>query len=592
MQTDRDTPTAACTELVVELDEKVHHIIMSNVQIAHALQQELMNSVQDLLAILGIPGQPKIHFETLPNTAINRNRFLRLFIDGQRCRYPDELCQRIYSYVNGLHSGLLASKKHMMSWLRREDNEQDPASDVDVVAFINILCLEIIKLQPSVLLGPAQVEAYRFSLLSQFGISNKSDDNSVLNSQLLRRLLSIVLDFRISISDVERVYPILREGFDKNDSAEDIAEHLIVELRSDKIQVQLPPEYLKQLTLSHSAEGQTLFALMRDGLFYDHGLRFPDFSFALNESLKPNCFAFQINDLTTAPQLGLPPEKVLVNDTAERLRVLNISGIPALNPVQANEFSLIDVQDQDVAENAGLTSWDQLGYLILCLSMELRRHGVCFVHLEQVEKNLNQLEESFPALVAAATEKYSIAQITQVLRALVAEELSIRNLRLILERHLHYDYIIVDSSKYIVFDDRLPLAEQPRKTWADKTQNCTAFVRIGMKAYTSHKYTRGQNSLVVYLLDPEIEQMIVQHQKNDDCLPEEKCDLLLNAIGEEVSTPPYSYNQPVLLTTSEVRNALRKVIDKEYPRLPVLSYPDLSPELNVRPIARISLVTP
>ena len=34
---------------------------------------------------------------------------------------------------------------------------------------------------------------------------------------------------------------------------------------------------------------------------------------------------------------------------------------------------------------------------------------------------------------------------------------------------------------------------------------------------------------------------------------------------------------------------MRKLIEKDFPRLAVLSYQELSPDMNIQPIARISL---
>jgi type III secretion protein V len=43
-----------------------------------------------------------------------------------------------------------------------------------------------------------------------------------------------------------------------------------------------------------------------------------------------------------------------------------------------------------------------------------------------------------------------------------------------------------------------------------------------------------------------------------------------------------------LLTTFEVRRRLRKAIERDFPKLAVLSYQELPPDLNIQTIARIS----
>ena len=52
---------------------------------------------------------------------------------------------------------------------------------------------------------------------------------------------------------------------------------------------------------------------------------------------------------------------------------------------------------------------------------------------------------------------------------------------------------------------------------------------------------------------------------------------------------PPSAQQPVVLTTMEIRRYFRKLVELEFPHLAVLSYQELSPEMNIQPIARISL---
>jgi len=44
----------------------------------------------------------------------------------------------------------------------------------------------------------------------------------------------------------------------------------------------------------------------------------------------------------------------------------------------------------------------------------------------------------------------------------------------------------------------------------------------------------------------------------------------------------------LLLTGMEIRRTVRKLIETSFPNLAVLSYQELSPDLNIQPIARIS----
>jgi type III secretion protein V len=45
----------------------------------------------------------------------------------------------------------------------------------------------------------------------------------------------------------------------------------------------------------------------------------------------------------------------------------------------------------------------------------------------------------------------------------------------------------------------------------------------------------------------------------------------------------------LLLTGAEIRRYVRRLIETEHPDLPVLSFQELAPEAQIRPIARISV---
>jgi type III secretion protein V len=59
-------------------------------------------------------------------------------------------------------------------------------------------------------------------------------------------------------------------------------------------------------------------------------------------------------------------------------------------------------------------------------------------------------------------------------------------------------------------------------------------------------------------------------------------------VSDEVGNLPPTAASPVILTTMEIRKILRVLIEKEFPSLAVLSYQELSPDMNIQPIARIS----
>jgi type III secretion protein V len=248
-------------------------------------------------------------------------------------------------------------------------------------------------------------------------------------------------------------------------------------------------------------------------------------------------------------------------------------------------------------ESAGMVTWDATGYIILILAREMRQNAACMVDAETVEYDLALIDQAFPALVAAVMEKYSTRQLAGVLRKFLAERLSIRDLPSILERLLHYDYLLTDPSKYIVFGDRLVIHKDIGHGRQAGLENIIQYARAGLKDYISHKYTygRGQSTLTAYLLDPQLEKRIVEHlaaekgKKGKKPLAEEEIGTIHQEIRRELSSLAPNAAIPVILTIASIRAFVRDMLSVEFPNLPVLSYDELAPTTNITPITRLYL---
>ncbi len=314
-----------------------------------------------------------------------------------------------------------------------------------------------------------------------------------------------------------------------------------------------------------------LIPMMRDGLFYELGVRFPGIRVRGNDgTLGANSYIIMLNEIPMVVG-NIDQRKCLVNDTPDRLRLLGIEATPAQNPANGIACAWIRADKRELAEQAGLTAWDAASYMVLHLSAILRKNASDFVGIQEVQNMLDQLEQAYPALVKEVVPKaISVFQLTNILKRLAEEEILIRDLRTILQALAEWGPVESD------------------------TVMLTEHVRSSLKRYISHKYTSGQNTLVVYLLDPQIEETVrssIQHTASGNYLalePEITQDLLAS-VRREIGNLPPSAQQPVILTTQEIRRYFRKLVELEFPHLAVVSYQELSPEMNIQPIARITL---
>ena len=359
-----------------------------------------------------------------------------------------------------------------------------------------------------------------------------------------------------------------------------------------RIEVCVGQDFETQASAADDKPIREMLSLMQDGLFYELGIILPEVQLRTDPSIKSLESTIRLNGGEPIPVRELGPDEFLVNDTVDRLTLLGIQGRKAVNPANGSECTIVrDTKGEaGTCIQAGLTAWGPHGYLVLCLSSAIRRAAAQFQTDEATQHCLDSLAEAFPDLVRLALERYTLSQITLLLGELLDEEISIRDLRSILECLLSIDGTTdVDLGRFIVFfanAEPLCPAVATRSPSRLMPSQLADFVRASLKRYISYKYTRGSNTMVVYLLDPDIEKRIATTGARP--LSGEEEEKLRTAIRVEVGSLPPTSGSAVLLTSFEIRRALRTTIVHEFPRLAVLSYQELSPDMNIQPIARIS----
>ena len=550
-----------------------------------ALRQALGDTFRRLLTRLGLPGQPVVTVHQLAGTG---EALLCLWVNGRRCRYPSRLLQRVYWYLQAEPFAPGPSVVEVESWLTGLARADDPAGRAIVEDFICLACAEIVRPQAAVLLGHEQVQAYAYQVPTAH---NGGGPPVWPPADWLAPTLALTVQHAISLADRETVFRVLQAAWQSESQPANAAEALIDALMPDRIRVLIARDDLQRLTAVADPDP---FPMMRDGLFYELGMRYPAIEFTYTDDLKPNAFAFEINQLTTLPWIGLQPDQALVNEEPQKLaqHMQATAGRAGRNPANDNTAAVIPAGYTEGLVAEGYTTWDSWGYLVLALSSELRQSSSRLLSHRLVETYIAEVAAVFPALVTTFRGRSSPLDLTRCLRRLLAEQISIRDMRRILERLCDFDYIVADDSRLIIFDDRLAAEAEPNDQWLSDPGNLAEFVRQGMKAYISHKHTRGQSTLAVLLLAPDLEEILRNSRVYgaDKALGismgEESEDEILQQIDAEIRL---SHGLPAILSTSTVRPALRALLAQAMPDVPALSYQELSPDLNISPVARISL---
>lgn len=405
--------------------------------------------------------------------------------------------------------------------------------------------------------------------------------------ELLRRLIERGVR-------IDRLCPLIGEIT----AADDTSERTLANADGPRVRMFVSQEQFARL---YDPQGQplplagehasidALLTLMSDGLFYELGLVYHLGGVAVDQTLAPGQLRFRINDLRTPVLPGLRSDELMVNDTVAALHSLGLDGRATINPANNNPTAVVagGEEARRRCEADGLTVWDDHGYAILLLSSVIRREAGSLLTFPIARFLCDRLQLVFPDLVASARARHGEPVLTRVLRALLDEEIAIRDLRTILDCLASYHGAVpVDMSREIVFFASPGTAspiEMGMPAERDPVVDLIECVRVSLRRYISHKYTRGAATLVVHLVDPDLEQRL------GDPAPltaDERARLLAAVAAEMPET--LAAPLPVILTTAGLRARLRREIHREYPRLAVLSYQELSPDMNIQPLSRIT----
>jgi hypothetical protein len=342
----------------------------------------------------------------------------------------------------------------------------------------------------------------------------------------------------------------------------ELRERRLDELASPPLDLMIEPRYLR--TLTTEADGGGLFPSMRDELFVELGVQFPAMHACPDATLRPRGFAFRVNALRTVPLIGLEPDTIFVNDTAERLKQLSVDAVPSANPATHQPGAIVSSRHKEMLEAAGLTTWDALGFYLLALAAMIRDRAHTLVTYQATQDMLADLARAFPDTVSAVATGHVTPPVVlpPLLRALLAEGISVRNLRRILES-LHRHDIAPETTGGL---------------------DLHAFVRAGLSDLIAAKTTRGARTVFAYLVDPAFERELSESDGIDSPVAEE----FRQALHTETGFLPPTSQIPAILTQQRSRTAVRDAIRLEFPHLSVFCYQDLPPDCNVQPIARIS----
>jgi flagellar biosynthesis protein FlhA len=243
-----------------------------------------------------------------------------------------------------------------------------------------------------------------------------------------------------------------------------------------------------------------------------------------------------------------------------------ITGIPTTEPAFGLKALWVDAAARERAEYAGYTVVDPPAVLATHLTEIIRTHAHELLGRQEVKALLDSARESYSAVVdELVPELLTVGEVQKVLQNLLREGVPIRNLVTILE----------------TLADMAPVTRD--------VDYLTEYVREALGRQISQIYQEN-GVLTVLTLSPEWEEVIADALQHTDrgltvALDPRVLQQLFGVLGQALEEHVLPY--PVIVVSPQIRMALKRLTERALPRLVVLSYNEISPDVQVDAVGTV-----
>ena len=285
-----------------------------------------------------------------------------------------------------------------------------------------------------------------------------------------------------------------------------------------------------------------------------------------NLQLAPNQYTLSLKGVEVASAEMLPGHFMAMDPG---MVTEKIKGIPTEEPAFGLPAIWITEDKKERAQIAGYTVVDCTTVMATHISEIIKQHGHELIGRQEVQNLIDNLAKTYPKLVEELVpDLLNLGTIMRILQNLLSEGVSIRDLRTILESMADWAPVTKD------------------------TDILTEYVRHALARSISQDLA-VQNVIPLITLAKSVEDEIsqsIQHKETGSYLAidPEKAQLILDSIGEAI--PLFDGGQrPTLLAAPQIRPHVRKLTERYYPQLVVISHNEILPNIKIRSIGSVNL---
>jgi flagellar biosynthesis protein FlhA len=276
-----------------------------------------------------------------------------------------------------------------------------------------------------------------------------------------------------------------------------------------------------------------------------------------NIDLPPNTYTVKVHGAEVARGSALPGHVLAIGDMLGSL-----PGTPTKEPVFGLDAKWAPVAARAQAERMGATVVDPASVITTHLAEVVKQNAGKLLSRSSTKDLVEIAKRSDPTVVdELGSAQVTLAEVQRVLRDLLDEGVSIRNLSKIFE----------------VLTEKVRTTRDPEAL----VEGCRQALGPVLSAALA---TDGH--LPVITIDPLLEQQLSETLRAGEngsflALAPDKAEALTLAIAHRAREAEGEGDMPVLVCAAPLRQALRKLSRTAAPRLPVLSYAELGSQLRL-----------
>jgi flagellar biosynthesis protein FlhA len=306
---------------------------------------------------------------------------------------------------------------------------------------------------------------------------------------------------------------------------------------------------------------------IRKKLTYELGFLIPQVHIRDNLDLRPEAYQIMVNGVVIGRGEVKPTRELAIHSGVVHGE---LQGLRTKDPTFGLDAVWIDPAQRDYARSLGYTVVDASTTIATHLNKILQENCNLLLGHDETQQLIDKLAASAPKLVEELIpKKLSVSVLTQVLQNLLAESVSIRDLRGVL------------------------LAIAPLAEKVQDIDELTGVARIALGRMIIQQYALHGDELAVMTLNPELEQVlhatVRRGQGGNIPVEPELAEGLLRSVGRAAQDEMNSDRPAILVTSPTLRPWLSRILRPRIPGLSVLSYSELPEDTNLRVTTSITV---